>query len=319
MPAVATKAHRNTQPSDRQHDRERVRILRHQRITFIPNASFADGEDTIDWFEQPLLKAVEQGDAAPRVPKVAGLAAHMMRMCETPILTVSEERAFFRRMNYLKWRVSILLDELNEARPAKRKLAAVEDLIERAERIRNHIIQANTRLVMSIAKKFSDMFNSFDDSLSQGITSLMYAIEKFDYDRGFRFSTYATTAIRRDLYRQVITAKRQRDRFGTGADDLIDSLNSVEASDDQTSAVDQGTYGLLTDMLDQLEPRENLIIRARFGFDSEGGRKSTFVSLAKQLGISKERVRQLAERALTKLRKRVPELSHALAESHVAG
>ena len=73
----------------------------------------------------------------------------------------------------------------------------------------------------------------------------------------------------------------------------------------------QGGYSSLTKMLEKLDDREKLIIRARFGFDAEGGRKSTYTTLGKQLGISKERVRQLAERAIGKLRAIAPEFGFA--------
>ena len=67
----------------------------------------------------------------------------------------------------------------------------VERFLAAAQAIRDHIIKANMRLVISVVKKFVTPQHSFDDMLSDGIYSLMQAVDKFDFDRGFRFSTYA--------------------------------------------------------------------------------------------------------------------------------
>ena len=74
------------------------------------------------------------------------------------------------------------------------------------------------RLVMSIVKKFVTPQHSFDDMLSDGICTLMQAVEKFDYDRGFRFSTYAYRSIARNAYRSVTTARKEEARFTRDAE-----------------------------------------------------------------------------------------------------
>lgn len=157
--------------------RNNPRFLRiHERqIAFMPNASFAEDGEEIDWLANPRLKAVEEEDAVEHSPKVKGLPAHLMRMCETPIMTANEERAFFRRMNYLKFRANEIRANLDGDHASRKQLNEVENLLERAERLRNYIIQANVRLVMSIAKKFADVKNIFDDVLSEGLTSLMHS------------------------------------------------------------------------------------------------------------------------------------------------
>lgn len=311
MTATATQARPNTRNHDSRVDRPRPSKPRARKLAFIPNASFKGEDNQIDWIDQPQLKAVELGDSVDRVPKVNGLPAHLMRMCETPIMKVEEERAFFRRMNYLKFRHDALCAEAKRGCATNELLDEIDDLADRANRIRNYIIQANTRLVMSIAKKFSDANNVFDDMLSEGISSLMHAVEKFDYDRGFRFSTYATTSIQRDLYRLVVKNQKQLARFSTGSEEVFAACPGDHAAEDQREASAESAYGSLTEMLEQLDPREKLIIRHRFGFDTEGGRKATYTSLGKKLGISKERVRQLAERAIAKLRTIAPEFGLA--------
>ncbi|REJ65408.1 MAG: RNA polymerase subunit sigma-70 [Planctomycetota bacterium] len=317
---MATATAQKTRPTARLRARtrsnrvssERLKTLRLREITFIPCQSFRLRQPATvpEWTESPHLKAVELGEVTPKVPKLSGFPAHLMRMCETPILEVADERLFFRRMNYLKFRAHNLRDKLKSTATSA-EIGDVEAAIAAAERIRNYIIQANTRLVISIAKKFSDATNDFDEMLSQGITSLMNSVEKFDFDRGFRFSTYATTVIQRDLYRLVVKNRNQRTRFNTGAEEVFAGCAGDQAEENRAARNATQTYGRLTEMIERLDPREMRIIRSRFGFDTEGGRKETYTSLGKELGISKERVRQLAERALAKLRKAAPEFGLA--------
>ncbi len=123
----------------------------------------------------------------------------------------------FCRMNYLKYRANLLRVTLNAQRPSEPKLLRIERLLREATRLRNEIVHANVRLVVSIVKQFADERNSFDDLLSEGINCLIKAVDKFDFDRGFRFSTYATRAVRREVFRLVQKQYRERVRFTTGA------------------------------------------------------------------------------------------------------
>jgi RNA polymerase sigma factor (sigma-70 family) len=280
-----------------------------RQISYIPNSSFRQAPIQDDSHDISAIDAIENGHhQEPAVPPVVGLPAHLMRMCRTPLLSAEEETAMFRRMNLLKYRANVLQTSIEVEDADPDQLNQLEDLLKRADRIRNHLIQSNIRLVMSIAKSFADVKNTFDDLLSEGISSLMHAVEKFDYDRGYRFSTYATRAIRRDLYRLVVRGQKQRQRFATGSDDLFASRPGEPENLGMTELEADSTYSKIQAMLENLDSRERMIVRARFGFDTEGARKTTYTKLAKQLGISKERVRQLAERAITKLRRMVPEV-----------
>ncbi|NIP85734.1 MAG: RNA polymerase subunit sigma-70, partial [Planctomycetales bacterium] len=126
------------------------------------------------------------------------MPGHLQRLCSPPLLSPEQEVRLFRRMNYLKYRANVLRSQIRAADADPRQLDRVDSLIRTGEEVRNQIVHANVRLVMSIAKKFADNRSSFDDLLSEGISSLIRAVEKFDYSRGFRFSTYATSVVRRD-------------------------------------------------------------------------------------------------------------------------
>ncbi|MEM6731978.1 MAG: sigma-70 family RNA polymerase sigma factor, partial [Myxococcota bacterium] len=223
-------------------------------------------------------------------------------MCATPLLTQEQEQELFRRMNFCKYKANVLRSRLSRTRPNAEKVAEIEGYIARAERLRNYIIQANTRLVMSIARRFADGRNGFDDLLSQGVASLMHSVEKFDYGRGYRFSTYATCAVRRDLYRLVMGRKKDFQRFTTGTDEYLSGCaDEVDRTGEMTEAGWDHLTGSISEMLKRLDDRERFIVTHRFGLD-ESGQRSSYSRLGERLGISKERVRQLANRALEKLR-----------------
>lgn len=268
-------------------------------LAFIPHASFRKANSKDSSPEAEFVEAIESGQRPEGRTEASALPAHLARMSATPLLTPEQESLIFRRMNFCKSRANSVRATIDPEAPSAEDVREFEDLVRRSERLRNHLIEANTRLVMSIARKFSDERNSFDELLSQGVASLMHAVEKFDFGRGFRFSTYATCAVRRDLYRMVMGRKKELVRFATGCEERLEGAEPAQEGIDERSW--QTLSGAMDRMLECLDSRERTILEARFGLD--GSRKRTSYSkLGKELGISKERVRQLANRALDRLR-----------------
>lgn len=181
------------------------------------------------------------------------------------------------------------------------RIDLIEKLVALAEWHRDRILEANLRLVFSIVKNFVNANNTFDDLLSDGIFGLIRAVEKFNYEYGFRFSTFATRVVRRNAYRMVVVNQQDRQKVSTGLQDL-----QLEISDEgRSSAISEKRWlelrSHLAVMLDDLDRREKFIVRARFSLGSHR-KRHTLQSLANRLGISKERVRQLERRAVDKLR-----------------
>ena len=158
---------------------------------------------------------------------------HLSRLCEAKLLTPDQERMLFQRMNFLLQQAAGHRDQIDPRRPSRARLELVERLVALAEWHRDRLVEANLRLVFSIVKKFVNPNNSFDDLLSDGIVGLIRAVEKFDYDRGFRFSTYATQVVRRNSYRSVVNKQQERQRVMGGLQDM-----DFDVSDEQrTSAL----------------------------------------------------------------------------------
>jgi RNA polymerase primary sigma factor len=229
------------------------------------------------------------------------LPIHLSRLCEAPLLSQEQEQLLFKRMNFLMHQASVHRSLLSVDRPSRVRIDLIEKLVALAEWHRDRIVEANLRLVFSIVKKFVNPNNTFDDLLSDGIVGLIRAVEKFDYDRGFRFSTYATQVVRRNSYRTVVVNQQDRQKISSGLQDM-----DIEISDEgRSSAISEKRWhelrSRLAVMLDDLDRREKFIVRARFSLGSHR-KVHTLQSLADRLGISKERVRQLERRAMDKLR-----------------
>jgi RNA polymerase sigma factor (sigma-70 family) len=204
-------------------------------------------------------------------------------------------------MNYLRYRANSLRAALQVERVTPCQLDEIERLLGQATALRNRIVHANIRLVVSIVKQMADSGNCFDELLSEGISCLIKAVDKFDFDRGFRFSTYATRAVRREVFRLVQRQYRQRRLHATGSQELlgqqVNRATEPEGIEMSWRHLDESVERLLSG----LDEREKFIVGARYGFE-DLGEKPTFQRLGELLGVSKERVRQIEQRALAKLR-----------------
>lgn len=271
-------------------------------IDFIPNSEFESRSDEPEALVEETLNGTAGSSKAP-----ADLPGHLRRLCESVLLSQEQETALFREMNFLKYRAHQLRNELDASAPDPAAINEVADLLARAQRVRDHIVKANMRLVMSVVKKFVTPQQSFDDMLSDGAFTLMQAVEKFDYDRGFRFSTYAYRSIARNAYRSLTAARKEESRFTRDAEDWAFEQPAGAAASATTDQVWTNLRNTTSDMLERLDRRERFIIRSRYALGSHRKVK-TFQYLADKLGVSKERVRQLEQRAVSKLQAMAAEL-----------
>lgn len=217
-----------------------------------------------------------------------------------PLLSFAEEQHLFRRMNYLKFSAARLRESLDSNQPSKATMDQIERYLEEAKASRDQIIRANLRLVISNSKKYCSSQYSFEDLVSDGTLALMEAVEKFDYQRGFRFSTYATHAIRRSFFGRIERKQRDRQRFTVTDPEIMMTAPDRSELEDDAPAEYQMMEQIVKSLSEHLTQRELHIIEGRFGLNGRTEPK-TLVELSDELGICKERVRQVEGIALKKL------------------
>ncbi len=289
----------------RRQRRRKVILERLQRVTelsldYIPYRQFEA------WLhdkkaEKSVIGPPPEGQPSGRISAPSGLTPYMASLYETPLLTRDQETHLFRKMNYLKYKAAELRDRLTPARPRVKLLDRIEKLAQEIVAVRNQIICANLRLVVSIAKRRLGSAEDFFDLVSDGNISLMRAVERFDFSLGNRFSTYATWAIVNNYARSIPESHRERDRFRTGQVELFTVTADVRGDEREEEARHARRATTLDGILQRLDPREREIIVCRYGL-RHGDEPQTLKQVGDTMGVSKERIRQIEARALGKMR-----------------
>ncbi len=286
--------------------------------------------------------------------------AYLQEIGRTPLLTAEQEVDLAKRIEAGLWAGERLRRaRLDEDPEALQLLPELELIAADGDRAKVRMVQANLRLVVSVAKKFAHRGLPFLDVVQEGNLGLIRAVEKFDYRKGFKFSTYAMwwirQAIGRGLAEQARTirlpvhvnedlaklARAERElgqdlgrvpdaaevgaALGMEAERVEElrrwrrdpvSLDTPVGDDGETLLgdlvldVDDAPAGAVVEAralasqldtaLDVLAPRERRILRLRFGL--EDGRPRTLDDVGREIGLTRERVRQLEKQALATLR-----------------
>jgi RNA polymerase primary sigma factor/RNA polymerase sigma factor len=266
-------------------------------LDFIPNPRFSrKGAD------KACLGPFPEGEAEPKkVRRPSGLPPYLASLYEMPLLTPPQELHLFRKYNYLKYKASKLRDQLDVTAPKTSLMDEIERLYEQAVETKNQIARANLRLVVSIAKRHVGPDQNFFELVSDGNMSLLRAVEKFDFARGNKFSTYASWAIMKNFARTIPGEYKYRDRFRTSSEELFTAAQETRSNPRIEESAQSRREQQIERILRRLDDREKRIIIDRFGLD-HALEPQTLKEVGATLGVTKERVRQLEARAINKLR-----------------
>ena len=319
-----------------------------------PQGAGAD-EDSDDETENSPVAPAEVGISTDLV------RAYLREIGKTPLLTAAEEVELSQRIEAGLFAVQ-KLRAADGGQPPRLGAAARRDLawvVRDGERAKQHLLEANLRLVVSIAKRYLGRGMLFLDLIQEGNLGLIRAVEKFDYTKGFKFSTYATWWIRQAITRAMADQARtiripvhmveQINKLMRVQRDLLQSLGRDATPEElaheldlsaerileiqgfarepvslETAIGDDGdsslgdfiedvdapvasevvSYGLmqeqLSDVLRTLTEREAAVVRLRFGLTD--GQPRTLDEIGREFGLTRERIRQIESKTLSKLR-----------------
>ena len=147
----------------------------------------------------------------------------------------------------------------------------------------------------------SGQTDNFFELVSDGNMSLIRAVEKFDFARGNKFSTYASWAIMKNFARTIPDEHKRRDRFRTSQSEMFAATEDARTDQYEQESAQIAARAQIGRILERLDEREQKIIISRFGLDHTH-EPLTLKEVGEEMGVTKERIRQIEARALAKLR-----------------
>lgn len=220
------------------------------------------------------------------------------------LMKADEERLMFLRYNYCKLRLGQLQRKIKREGLTRDLAEQFLDWHRKYEHFREYLTRTNLALVLAMAKRTRLGDIDFAEIVSEGNMALLRAVDKFSVDRGFKFSTYACRAILKAFSRAAQKHSRHRQHFPVEFDP---ELEKSDWADRRRDVVEQDLTDELKQIVDRnladLSPIEQTVVRRRFNWKQEDESPLTLEEVGQIIGVTKERVRQIQNKALLKIRK----------------
>ncbi len=239
-------------------------------------------------------------------PNLDSLGQYIHDIYNYEMLTARQEFFLFRKYNFLKYLAEHERSQLDSSMPSGRAMNRIRLYLQQAKEIQNQLLSSNLRLVVHVARKHVNNETDMLEYIGEGNLTLIRSVEKFDFTRGNKFSTYATWA----LVKRYATLKSNaaRQTICVSADEALDIADNLRVPASQIPILEATRKNLDQILTDNLEEREQFILREHFGLSEQNEdtgfrRPRSLTQIAQLVGLSKERVRQIELYALKKLRK----------------
>ncbi|MDH7599098.1 MAG: sigma-70 family RNA polymerase sigma factor [Sedimentisphaerales bacterium] len=285
-------------------NQRRALALMARRIQYVPSPEFEDPAIREQIISEAIELPSEQPDLGRLPDSTPGsevLPAYIRLLKHAQPILASLETRLFRRYNCLKYMAVRCRQAIKLSNPSGSLLSQAEAYLAQADSIERALVAGYLRLVVAIASKHATDEAQFADLVSKGNYALITAIQEFDYTKGIRFARQTALNIAKEYAktsgREIEITRRRAASIASMQMYLRDSADLV--------AVERARQGLMEVIHRELDQRQQYVIMNHFGLAQAGPKRKgkTLQQIGQELGVSKERVRQIELVALQRLRR----------------
>jgi len=279
-----------------------------QKVDVILNESYAFMDSPI-YQRKDIEKELFTFDKEPSLPMTSWYQPTRDEALDEAIqgapqlMKADEERLMFLRFNYAKLKLGKIQRLIKKNGLTRKRAEEAVEWHRRFEHFREYLVRTNLALVLAMAKRTRLGDVDFAEVVSEGNMALIRAVDKFNVDRGFKFSTYACRAILKAFSRTALKSSRHKMRFPV---EFEPDMEKSDWQDRRRGAVEEDCIdelkAIVSRNLAELSDVEATVIRRRFNWEQKSDSPLTLEEVGQIIGVTKERVRQIQNKALAKIR-----------------
>jgi RNA polymerase primary sigma factor len=298
-----------TSPERMPHERqERIPRLLRQKVETLIQESYAFMDSPI-FKQKNIERELFNFEVEPQLPMTAWYQPTRDDVLDSAIVGAPqlmkgpEEKLMFLRFNFSKRKLTALQKLIKRDGLTRERAELFVEWHRRFEHFREYLVRTNLALVLAMAKRTRLGDVDFAEVVSEGNMALIRAVDKFNVDKGFKFSTYACRAILKAFSRTALKASKHRTRFPVEFEPDMEKSDWAEKRRDavEEDCIDE-LKAIVQRNLADLSPVEDTVIRRRFNWEQHDESPLTLEEVGQIIGVTKERVRQIQNKALAKIR-----------------